>query len=221
MAPRDAQGRWLKGTSPNPGGRPKGRGPQAEIEHQLLERPVGSNETRMDQLPESCSTCARRAIRRARAASAPRLSQGRTQLLFDRTPVIRTQARKPAYFSYPLAPWHGMCQPPARMRMRFEKDLRPRGSAGGTPARLPDRRWQRCRDCRRSRIGLQRSIISPHRSLHALQPTQLESGILDACNASASTTPAAPTGSGLRGQRGGLGRTRADTFRAATMTPSR
>ena len=64
MAPRDAQGRWLKGTSPNPGGRPKGRGLQAEIEHQLLECPVGSHETRMERnLPESCSTCARRAIR--------------------------------------------------------------------------------------------------------------------------------------------------------------
>ena len=34
---------------------------------------------------------------------APRLSQGRTQLLFNRTPVIetRTQAQTPAYFSYP------------------------------------------------------------------------------------------------------------------------
>ena len=50
MAPRDEQGRWLKGTSPNPGGRPKGRGLQAEIEHQLLECPVGSNETRMERI---------------------------------------------------------------------------------------------------------------------------------------------------------------------------
>ena len=50
MAPRDEQGRWLKGTSPNPGGRPKGRGLQAEIEHQLLECPVGSHETRMERI---------------------------------------------------------------------------------------------------------------------------------------------------------------------------
>ena len=41
--------------------------------------------------------------------SAPRLSQGRTQLLFNRRVVIGTptQAQKPAYFSYPLVSWAG------------------------------------------------------------------------------------------------------------------
>ena len=48
MEARDSQGKWLKGTSPNPGGRSKGRGLRAVIERKLSEVPAGSNETRME-----------------------------------------------------------------------------------------------------------------------------------------------------------------------------
>ena len=52
MAERDAQGKWLKGISPYPGGRPKGRGLRAEIERKLAEVPAGSNETRMERIAQ-------------------------------------------------------------------------------------------------------------------------------------------------------------------------
>ena len=52
MEARDSQGKWLKGTSPNPGGRPKGRGLRAEIERKLAEVPAGSNETRMERIAQ-------------------------------------------------------------------------------------------------------------------------------------------------------------------------
>jgi len=52
METRDSQGKWLKGTSPNPSGRPKGRGLRAEIERKLVEVPAGSNETRMERIAQ-------------------------------------------------------------------------------------------------------------------------------------------------------------------------
>ena len=53
MEARDSQGKWLKGgTSPNPSGRPKGRGLRAEIERKLVEVPAGSNETRMERIAQ-------------------------------------------------------------------------------------------------------------------------------------------------------------------------
>lgn len=48
--PRDETGRWLKGTSPNPGGRPKGRGLQAEVRRLLAECIPGSQETRQERI---------------------------------------------------------------------------------------------------------------------------------------------------------------------------
>ena len=53
MEARDSQGKWLKGgTSPNPSGRPKGRGLRAEIERKLVEVPAGSNQTRMERIAQ-------------------------------------------------------------------------------------------------------------------------------------------------------------------------
>jgi len=47
---RDGQGRWLPGHSPNPGGRPKGRGLKQEIERALAEKPKGERETRPERI---------------------------------------------------------------------------------------------------------------------------------------------------------------------------
>ncbi len=49
---RDANGKWLPGTSPNPGGRPKGRGLKQEIERMLKQRPEGSKKTRSERIAD-------------------------------------------------------------------------------------------------------------------------------------------------------------------------
>ena len=49
---RDANGKWLPGTSPNPGGRPKGRGLKQEIERKLKERLEGSRMTRSERIAD-------------------------------------------------------------------------------------------------------------------------------------------------------------------------
>ncbi len=53
MAERNALGRWQKGSgSPNPGGRPRGRGLLAELERALAERVHGSQKTKLRALAE-------------------------------------------------------------------------------------------------------------------------------------------------------------------------
>ena len=49
---REANGRWQPGTSPNPGGRPKGRGLKQEIERKLAESVEGTKKTRVERIAE-------------------------------------------------------------------------------------------------------------------------------------------------------------------------
>ena len=88
MPPRDEQGRWLKGTSPNPGGRPKGRGLQAEIEHQLLECPVGSHETRMERIARVLLDMCEAGDTRARELLLKRVWPERLSVDADAGPVV-------------------------------------------------------------------------------------------------------------------------------------
>ena len=78
---RDEQGKWLKGTSANPGGRPKGRGLKAEVERVLSEKVAdGSNETRLQRIAKVIVSMAEQGDLRAAELIFKRLWPERSEL---------------------------------------------------------------------------------------------------------------------------------------------